>query len=186
MEGHVEHTWMVVNHKHQTKYPPEWVHDFGFDMNDRTQETLAGVNNKTFTRDLRWIDADRTNGLYWRRSGLTTFDFKGKKFMGRAPDGPHQLIRKHRGYTVVLNVNVERAFINLPELVERGEAAGVGQVVYSKNCGRAVLSFVSMTITPPHHTRRTRSHSRRKVARKKEDSDDDSVRSVDDGEGDGW
>lgn len=161
MDTRIERTWLGINHKVRHKYSLQWAEEFGFDLNDPGQETLVGFNHRTFPSDHRWADGaeDRSNHLTWRRSGLTTFDFKGVRMRGRAPEGVHRLVRKAMGFTVTLEVFVERAFINTRELVESGEAAGVGSVVYSSNCGRAVLSYRNLHVEAPGVPRSPRRRS---------------------------
>jgi hypothetical protein len=114
------------------------------DLEEEVRETISGYNHRTFPSDYRWRDEEE--GMYWRKCGLYAFDFKGRNLRGRVPSGIRHLVRHACGYTVKLEVEIERACIQSPGVVGDSVATGHGEVTYSTNCGRATLQLLRISI----------------------------------------
>jgi hypothetical protein len=85
--------------------------------------------------------------MIWRRAGLTVFDFKGKNLDGHVPQGIRHLVRRGMGgTTVTLKVRIVRSFLQSPSVVGDAIEVGNDRVIYSKNCGRAVLECLHVYV----------------------------------------
>jgi hypothetical protein len=146
-EEEITQRWLSIHRDLRHSRTREWMEYFAFDREEIVHETLSGFNHRTFPQDHRWRDRE-DEYMIWRRSGLYTFDFKGRNLRGHAPSGIRHLTRRMPGGMVVtLKVQIIRAFLQSPAAVGDAVEVGNDRVVYSKNCGRAVLACLHVYIT---------------------------------------
>lgn len=134
--------WREANDRVSEGRSPEWIAAFGFNIASDVHGTLAGYNDRTFPKDMRWHDQ---LGTIWRRAGLNVFDFK-RSSRKPIPSGEVVLTRRAHRSRVLMTCVVIRAFRSSRALVGEAIAPGNDRPIYSRNCGRAELRIKKVRV----------------------------------------
>lgn len=137
-----DRTWSRLHYYMKKILPPSFVHQFGFHIEEtKVNHVFSAENARTFKKTYTWLDE---RGFYWRRVGLSVFDFRTK--YGILPSGNITLHRTYNGIHIVLKCEIKFSHLNDRATIDESIYANRESRQTSKVCGRASLQVMEYEI----------------------------------------